>query len=178
MIRPATVADAPDIARVQVETWRLAYDALLPADYLALLSVAAGTVRWEEHLAGADRRTFVAGEPVRGFAAAGPPRDPDLPDRTGEVYAVYVHPARQRQGLGRALVDAAVDWLAGCGYAAAALWVLTGNAAGRAFYEHGGWQQDGSERTIDIGGALADEVRYRRDISGTGRNHLAGRALT
>ncbi len=165
MIRAATPADAPDIARVHVETWRRAYDGLLPADFLATLSVAVGTVRWEDHIADQERRTFVAGDPVRAFASAGPPRDADLPAGTGEVYAVYVHPKAQRQAVGKALVEAATAWLGERGCTGAALWVLTGNVGARAFYQAEGWQQDGSERTIDLGGTLADEVRYRRELS-------------
>ena len=152
MIRRATTADAPDIARVQCETWRAAYAGILPASVLDTMSVAAGAARWAGHIASEDIAVWVAGD-VDGFASAGPSRDDDRAGTT-ELYALYVHPRAQRRGLGAALLGAAVE------HGATTLWVLTDNASGRAFYEACGWSEDGTQRTIDLFGAPADEVRY------------------
>jgi GNAT superfamily N-acetyltransferase len=163
VIRLATPDDAAGIARVHVATWRHAYAGLVDAAYLDGLSVAAGTSRWAGLLADGDAATYVALEPdgdVVGFATAGPARDADA-EGAGEVYAVYVHPAAQRGGLGGALLDAACGWLADRGHRPVLLWVLTGNAAARAFYAARGGAPDGTDRTIDVGGAIVAEVRYR-----------------
>jgi hypothetical protein len=37
-IRPATLSDAPSLARVQVDSYRTAYAGILPADCLAQFS--------------------------------------------------------------------------------------------------------------------------------------------
>ena len=175
MIRVATAADAVGIARVHVATWRTAYADLLPAAVLAALSVPANASRWAGLLADPATRTWVAerdGEVV-GFVSAGPPRDADLPPSVGEVYAAYVLPSAQRGGLGRGLLDAARGWFAAEGRTGAALWVLTGNTAGRLFYEACGWRWDGRERAIDVGGAVVDEVRYLELTEAATSIHLA-----
>ena len=165
MIRVATPADAAAIARVHVATWRVAYAGLVPDAFLAGLSVPANASRWESLLADPRRRVWVAGgaEPS-GFAAAGPARDADLPESSGELYALYVLPSAQRRGTGRALAEAALAWWEPTGRSVS-VWTLTDNAAARAFYAATGWVPDGAERESDIGGALVREVRYRRSVS-------------
>ena len=39
IVRPAKPGDARDIAEIHVRTWQAAYPGLVPADYLAALSV-------------------------------------------------------------------------------------------------------------------------------------------
>lgn len=166
VIREAATGDAVGIARVQVTTWRTAYAGLVPDRVLDALSVPASASRWESHIAEATARVWVAerSRDVVGFLSGGPGRDDDLPPGTGEVYAVYVLPGSQRGGLGRGLLGAATAWFREQGHTHAALWVLTGNAPARAFYARCGYAWDGSERGIDIGGAVVDEVRYVRDL--------------
>lgn len=165
MIRVATPADAPGIARVHVDTWRAAYAGLVPAPVLDALSVPVNAARWEGLLADPATRTWVAvAGDVVAFAAAGPPRDADLAPPLGEVYAVYVAPAAQGGGLGRALLAAATAWI---GPGGAALWVLAGNAPAQAFYTACGWAPDGAGRTVDVGGAMVPEVRFRTPVTST-----------
>jgi GNAT superfamily N-acetyltransferase len=166
VIRVATTGDAAGIARVQVTTWRAAYAGLVPDPVLDALSVPASASRWEGHVAEPAARVWVAerdGE-VAGFLSGGPARDDDLGGGTGEVYAVYVRPGCQGAGLGRGLLETAAEWFRGSGWARSALWVLTGNEAARAFYARCGYSWDGSERGIDVGGAVVPEVRYLRDL--------------
>ena len=49
----------------------------------------------------------------------------------------------------------------------AALWVLEGNAAAHAFYAACGWAPDGASRTVDVGGAVVPEVRFRTPVTST-----------
>jgi ribosomal protein S18 acetylase RimI-like enzyme len=58
----------------------------------------------------------------------------------GWLYYVAVSPARRRQGLGRALVSAAEQWLAGRGVAKAQLMVRETNTAVAEFYQHLGYE--------------------------------------
>jgi RimJ/RimL family protein N-acetyltransferase len=65
-------------------------------------------------------------------------------------------------GAGRALLGEAQAELARLGFGETVLWVLTGNARARRFYEIAGWVADGSERTGEVFGITVPEVRYRR----------------
>lgn len=182
-IRPATVADADGIARVHVDTWRDAYAGIIPDEVLAALDVDARAQRLRELLAGPDPFTTHvatrAGEVV-GFVTFGPYRrqtpgaDPrtDLDPRVGEILAIYVHPAHQGAGVGRALMDAAVTELTGRGMTEVRLWVLAENGPSRRFYERYGLAPDGVCDTFQVrraDGTAVDlpEVRYARRLAAT-----------
>ncbi|HUG28973.1 MAG TPA: GNAT family N-acetyltransferase, partial [Candidatus Limnocylindria bacterium] len=114
-IRPARDGDAEAIARIQIASWRAAYRAIMPADFLAGLNEAERAERWRTRVgsdASPDAPTYVAVDgagTVVGFAHTGPLRDEDLPsDGRGEVYTLYVDPAAWRRGIGTALL-AAID---------------------------------------------------------------------
>ncbi|HEX4907667.1 MAG TPA: GNAT family N-acetyltransferase, partial [Actinomycetes bacterium] len=96
---------------------------------------------------------------VIGFAVVGPSRDPE---GAGELYAINLDPAHWGTGAGRALLQAAQAELARLGVDETVLWVLTGNARARRFYEIAGWAADGAERTREVFGVTVREVRYRR----------------
>ena len=157
-VRPAAVADAEALARVHVAAWQHGYRGLLPAALLDALSVEQRTERWRAQLSGEPAaRTWVTGEPVAGFASAGPSRDEDAAAGTGELYALYVHPDAWGRGIGGRLMATALEAL-GDG---ATLWVLEGNERARRFYARHGWQRDGAHRQEVRGTAVLDEVRYR-----------------
>ena len=171
-VRPATIDDAAGIARVQVRTWQSAYAGLMPAETLDALDVDQATLRiraWFDSK-GFDRA--VAIDPIDGvvgFVSFGPyqiDRNHELLDpRYGEIPAIYVAVEWQGQGIGRALMDAAVGALRERGMTEVRLWVLTGNASARAFYERYGLTADGERSTFRVSGpggvpVELDEVRY------------------
>lgn len=164
-IRRARQTDARGIAQVRVETWRAAYDELLPKRFLDGLSVDQSEQRWaqEMRVLPADRQPWVAEthERIVGFVIGGPARDDTLPMGTGEVYAIYVLPDCWERGVGRSLLSHVERDLAGHGYDQAVLWVLADNARARYFYESAGWQLDGASKVDTIGGIEVSEVRYR-----------------
>src|SRR5665647_2352531 len=59
LIRPATVSDARQIARVHIASWREAYADVIADVYLAHLDVAAREEEWRAVLADLDRSTSV-----------------------------------------------------------------------------------------------------------------------
>lgn len=174
-VRQARPDDAAPIATVHVRSWQAAYHGLLPQEYLDGLDPADRIARWRDTLlahqpergAGKPlRRVVVAvdGGTIRGFAAFGPTRDPDEdPQRTGEVYAIYLLPQSWGQGLGRMLMAATVSQLASA-YPQATLWVLDSNERARQFYARNGWTEDGSAKLDDSRGFAIPEVRYRRSL--------------
>jgi GNAT superfamily N-acetyltransferase len=165
LIRAAVPADAAQIARVHVASWRAAYRGLLPDRYLERLSEDERTPTWRRRIDGRrpDEVVLVAerGGAIVGFASAGPTRDRDADPRSvGEIYAVYLAPEEWGRGAGRKLLERAVAALRDAGFAHAGLWVLETNAHARGFYEHLGWRADGTAKQERFGERVT-EVRYR-----------------
>lgn len=163
-IRSATVDDAGSIARIQIETWRMAYSDLLPPEYLASLSIPHRTETYRVNLARQTDRVamFVAEEQGRvlGFSGCGPLRDEGAEGNVAELYTIYVLQADEGKGAGSALIRAAEGWMRAGSFASAMLWVLEGNHPARGFYERMGWRDDGGRKDDDIGGVIVREARY------------------
>lgn len=165
-IGPATAEDAERIARVHVDSWRTTYKGILPADFLAALSVERRAEMWRRAatLSGQGGRSLTVAEAdgrIVGFAAGGPNHDPDLV-YTGELYAIYILESHQRLGIGRRLVAPVAAALAAGGHSTMLLWVLAANAGARRFYESLGGRAVREQRT-DIGGIAYPEVGYGWD---------------
>ena len=162
-IRPARIPDAPAIGRVHVRAWQAAYRGHMPDDYLDGLRAEDRAAYWERALRRDDLRGTIlvveGGGEVVGFAAVGPSPDPQ---GVGELYAINLDPDHWGTGTGRALLEEAQAELARLGFGETVLWVLTGNARARRFYEIAGWVADSSERTSEDFGVTVPEVRYRR----------------
>ncbi|HEV8229561.1 MAG TPA: GNAT family N-acetyltransferase [Candidatus Limnocylindria bacterium] len=138
-VRHATPDDAGAIERVRTDTWRHAYRRLLPDAVLDRLGYDPSRRRTQMETMSADRFVLVAEQDtaVVGFCLGGPSRTPD-PEYPGEVYAIYVLPAAQGRGIGRALLHAAARELIARGLGGMLIWVLSSNAPSRAFYERMG----------------------------------------
>ena len=94
---------------------------------------------------------------IVGFCQYGPTEDHDHdPEQVGQIHRLYVHPARQRTGIGRSLLTASVDRLRQGGAHTATLWVLETDQGARAFYERLGWKPDGTRQTHP-----PTDLRYR-----------------
>jgi len=170
-IRSATPDDAASIAMVHVRSWQVAYRGQLPDELLDNLSVERRTQWWAEGFWSTDvahRRLLVAEADgsILGFVVVGQSEDESATDATGELYAIYADPDVWGQGIGRLLMERAVDELRSAGFAEATLWVLSTNERARRFYEITGWQTDSARRTERLreGDVDAVEVRYRRDL--------------
>jgi GNAT superfamily N-acetyltransferase len=162
-VRPAVADDARAIAEVHVASWRAAYDGLIADEVLAGLSVDDRADYWATVTDGAGGvAVAIADGTLAGFTAIGPNRDQDLSDEVGELYAIYLDPARWSTGVGHALHEAAIADLAGRGYRTACLWVLDGNARAIGFYERHGWVADGATKTDDRGAYALHERRFLR----------------
>ncbi|GLZ78393.1 N-acetyltransferase [Actinorhabdospora filicis] len=148
MIRTATPADAAAIAELKVRAWRAAYAEFMDLDGL---DAAAETADWAEYLdaiPGEHRLwvTVVDGE-VAGFCRTGPAtEDLDLGPAAGEVYGLYLDPARIGTGLGRELFAHAVSDLETRGHDPVCVYAYVPNTGAIAFYERAGFARDGVER--------------------------------
>ena len=168
-IREARSTDALALGRVQVDSWRTTYAGIVPADYLASLSYEQQGQFWGQivsTLSGAAAMYVAetATGKVVGFAASGPERSGNEVYQ-GELYAIYLLEAYQRQGLGQQLTQVVVNGLLQHGLLSMLVWVLAANPS-RAFYEALGGQYV-AEQEITIGAARLTEVAYGwQDIRG------------
>lgn len=158
--------DAAAIAAVHVRAWQAAYRGLMPNELLDALSVAQREELWGQLLLPEDGpRVYVAvadGDVVGFCAVSAPSRDEDAEARVAEIGAIYVHPEAWRSGVGRALMDVALDELQADGWRWVTLWVLAENRQARDFYARFGFTLDAAEATHAPSGAT--EVRLRRFI--------------
>ena len=157
------VQDGIAIARVWVAAWQAAYAGLMPAEYLAGPNAEATLPGFESRLrANLSALVLELDGEIVGFSAYGASRDSDSVPKTGEVFAINLHPSCWRRGLGRVLLRETQQRLGGQGFNAATLWVLHENAPARRFYEALGWRLDGGEKHDDkLTGFALHEVRYR-----------------
>jgi L-amino acid N-acyltransferase YncA len=166
VIREATAADIPKIARVHVDSWRTTYAGIVPAIFLASMSYEDFEARWYGWMGdpGGHGIFYVAELPsgrIVGFASGGPRREEQYPEYEGELFAAYLLREHQRKGLGRRLIGAVAQGLAAKGRHSMLAWVLAENPS-RPFYEAMGGKLLGTQE-IEIGGATLEEVAYGWD---------------
>ena len=140
IIKPMeTEAEIKGKAYVHWQAWHEAYPSLVSPDFLAKLTLT----RCEEMAHHWTDGILVAkdGERVVGFVGYGD-RGDDA-EGVGEIFALYVLSEYYGQGVGRALMEAALAHLRG--YVYVCLWVLKKNARAVRFYEKCGFRPSGEE---------------------------------
>jgi ribosomal protein S18 acetylase RimI-like enzyme len=163
-LRQATAEDADAIIALNRRAWREGFRGIVSEDLLP------GDEEWRASLvrsiAGDDPANLVAelGGQVCGFVTVGSSRDADSPSNTGEVRALHVDPATWRQGIGSALIEAALTRLREQGYKQVTLWSFERNLRSRFFYEALGFRPDGARQRRFRSDAAA-EIRYRRSLA-------------
>jgi GNAT superfamily N-acetyltransferase len=166
-VRPARSADAAELGRVQVATWRWGYRDVLPAQVLDAITDEAAAEAWRAAISEPptpQHRVLVAleGEHAVGFAAFGPTDeredvDPDEP--TVAVATVLVEPRWQRRGHGSRLLAALADHVRGDAVARVVVWIPEADTTMREFLIGAGWAPDGLARALDTGAGELREVR-------------------
>jgi GNAT superfamily N-acetyltransferase len=164
-VREATPDDTDAIVNVTASGWRTAYRDIVAPEKLVDLPIA----RWRHEVHVGLRRpvddafSYVAeiGGEFAGYCfVAAPSREPDEGRNVAELVAIYVEPARWRQGAGEALMNGAMARLSGLPYDEVILWTFKENALAIAFYQRHGWSRDGGEKVHPRSGAVA--IRFRR----------------
>lgn len=161
-LRPATIDDADQIARLHVMGWKQGYRSLLPDAYLDAIDEQAGIDRWRHGLANpSELQILVAcgsdGRPV-GFTSIGYCFDDDA-DGRWELWDLWVDAELRSQGIGAQLVAAALA-LAPPGVDVT-VWVLAANTRAQRFYESTGAVRDNrARRSVDQGVEIRD-LRWR-----------------
>lgn len=146
-IRPATVADADDIAALHAASWRSAYRGIFKDDTLGPSLDGERQTHWRARLAAmaADDTVLIAGD--MGFIAVWAKGDPDF---GAYIDNLHVHPERRSGGLGRRLLGEAMRRVARRGERGAYLWVFDDNVRAIDFYRRlGGEIIEGGFDEID-----------------------------
>ena len=142
-IRLARPEDAPAIARVHVAVWHTAYRGLIADALIDDVPVERRQAMWEDILtAYTETHPVLVAEDfgigICGFGNAGPMRGEEVLGYSGEFKTLYLLPAYQRRGLGRAMLCRLADLLLARGHDAALAWVLASNPACGFFEAMGG----------------------------------------
>ncbi len=140
-LRRATVEDAAAIAAVRVESWQATYRGMIPDTYLDDMRIEDSALQWRQILqamtAAADRICVYVAESegqVIGFASGMMLPEPKL-GMQAELTAIYLRPAWQRSGIGRRMLQKVARTLEAQGAESLLVWVISGNAIARNFYE-------------------------------------------
>ena len=181
-VRPALPADAPEVARVQVVTWRTAYRRVLPPSVLDDWDADAATASWRAAVEspptpGHGVLVALEGQTVVGFAAFGTAEltageQPHAAGPTAELSTLLVEPRWGRRGHGSRLLAAVTDIAKAGGAARLQTWLLEPDRVSADFYESTGWAPDGWARTLETGAEPLREIRWHTlldDEEGTGR---------
>lgn len=134
-IREAFQSDCDGIGKVYCDSWKTAYQNLLPQTYLDLLTV-------EDCIPDkvSERDVVLVGH--------------------GSVLGMYLLPEIWGSGQGSELLRYALGKLKKNGFRNICLWVMKGNIRARKFYEKNGFQISGNEREIEIAECRVSEVEY------------------
>jgi GNAT superfamily N-acetyltransferase len=168
VVRPATLADAAEIAAVHVESWHTTYRGIFPQVAIDAQTIERRLALWThalQMLSGA-RNLVVAlrGNEVVGFASFGPLRTDGPPiEGEGELNAIYLRENAQRAGIGRQLFNAGARWLGQAGFNAMRCKVVRGNPAS-GFYLHLGGQLVATA-TFELEGTELVEDTYRFELT-------------
>lgn len=165
-IAPARPEDCREVARIHVDSWRVAYAGIVDPGYLAALSIDRREAMWRDAVLTGSPRLLLArnDETIKGWVAFGPCRDADA-QGAGEIWALYVDPPFWSAGVGRRLLQSAVEGLAADGFRTASLWVIADNRRALRFYVASGFAPEaGSERTFELGTQPIRELRLERTL--------------
>jgi ribosomal protein S18 acetylase RimI-like enzyme len=163
LIREAVPGDAQAMAEIHISSWIKAYTGIIPADEIEKRSAGRYDV-WKNALS-SGHNNYIAlldGRPA-GLMRIHPCRDENLKG-AGEIGAVYVHGDLLGKGIGRKMIEFALDKLKNMGFSIVVLWVLEDNMRARRFYEKCGFCLDGTRRVKIIGIPLTT-LRYRIDLT-------------
>ena len=169
-VRDATLDDTEAIVSVTASGWQEGYQGIVPPQVLANLPLD----RWRHEidvglrrpLGDAFTRVAELDGAIAGYAyVVAPAKDGDLQGEVAELVAMYVDPARWRQGVGTALMADVLERLGQGGYTDVVLWVFKENRAARKFYERHGFKRDRSERFHPL--AQTQAMRMQMPVAGS-----------
>lgn len=156
MLRPATGADAPAVARIWHLGWRDGHLGNVPDELLPARTKESFETRAAERVG--DTTVAEIDGAVAGFVMV-------VDD---EVEQVYVAAEHRGSGVAGALLAEAERQVGAAGHEQAWLAVVAGNARARRFYERSGWTDGGAFDYIAAGGISVPSHRYVKRLREAG----------
>jgi ribosomal protein S18 acetylase RimI-like enzyme len=151
-----------------VRSWQVAFRGLFSDEFLDALDPRDRDSAFAERVKNRSlhHAAVAVDDEVVGFVGLGPPEAEDLdPIRVHEIWGLYIEPERIGMGVGRILMDHALDNLQTGGWEYAVLWTLSDVDRTCRFYEAAGWYRDGGEKVWEIPqGNPVTLVRCRFDL--------------
>ncbi|MEP3113243.1 GNAT family N-acetyltransferase [Nisaea sp.] len=151
-IRAATTEEAVEIANFHVKVWRETYKDMAPEEAIRVLNEERRLPGWIEVLASTDVRKntqiALADGKIVGLVSYGPPSSEVFGQR-GEIKHLYVDGSQRGRGLGRHLLQQALQEMRKLDFDGIGLSVVRENMAARRFYkslggtEHSEFQDPG-----------------------------------
>lgn len=153
----APTDDRMAISRIYEESWKYAYQGIIPQDYLN--SIPKG--HWASNFDNPDWKTLICVDDGRivGTSSFCKSRLEQFHD-WGEVISIYLLPDYMGKGYGKVLMSATLSELKLQGYEHVFLWILEENMRARRFYEKYGFSQTTDFLEARIGGKKLREIRY------------------
>lgn len=171
IIRPALSSDVAALSALKLAAFRETFlDGFAipypPADLARFEAESYGPARVAAELADPLHATWVAQDSegrLLAYVHVGPCKlpHPEASAEQSELYQLYALNAAQGQGIGRALMDEALDWLAEAMPGPVWLGVWSGNARAQAVYARRGFVKVG-EYGFPVGDWTDAEFIYRR----------------
>lgn len=166
-LRYAAMEDIHGMGRVYVDTWKAAYQGMIPQEYLNGLTIEG----WEEKYRSRFSKTegyhvavLTKDESIIGVMSFMKTRDHDLPETCGEIVSIYVLQEYWHQGLGKMMLGWAVKELQTLGFTDCALWTLEDNLQAQRAYERFGFVRDGARQSQEFCNTPVWEIRYQMKI--------------
>jgi len=163
-VRAAEPGEGERLGQIYLSSGRAAWARHLSP--VGLSGVRSPGEEWERWISDPDLIVLVAerrGEPAAVALLCRSTDDDSDPARVALLDRLYTEPASWRRGLGRALLDAAMEELRERGFREVTLWTAEWNTS-RGFYEALGWAPDGATREKTFAGSTFTEVRYRTQV--------------
>lgn len=138
-LRNAKQSDIQAIAQIHVNSWKAAFDGLMPNDYIAGYTVASRMTEWQQILNSQADTVIVAenGDKVVGFMSYR--NNPECKE-TVELDKLYLCPSVYGQKLGSRLLDHLEKNAINNKKSVVSLYVLDSNEAAIQFYSKHGFE--------------------------------------
>lgn len=163
-LRTATIDDLDAVIDLYVHGWQSSYADIVDANFLAAMNDNPRSRDYLTSLLSPARDDAVvlldeyAGE-IMGFIAAGHTRD-TMDEKLAEIYAIYIDPKAQQQGLGQELFDAAVKALKQGAFTHLHVWTFAANTGAQKAYLRWGGAPSDTTRLVTVGGDNLEEVGF------------------
>jgi N-acetylglutamate synthase-like GNAT family acetyltransferase len=162
LIRPVKESDIPAVAKVHVESWKVAFKGILSENFLEQLKAERFEKVWGDLLKRSNRLNLLIEEHknVIGFISFEISAE-EKKSTEGEIIALYIDYLSWRHGAGTSLIEQAKIHMKKNGFETAFLWTMAHNAISRSFFDKTGFILTGEQRTSERNGEHFEEVRYK-----------------